>query len=108
MDYSTKNHEDSLYYYSIDRAIFSAENESAITYDRQDYLQAIKEEKTKKLWVDVRDRRERKTHLEVGGEVKPINEPFVVGDSLLLFPHDTSYGAEAKEIINCRCSITYF
>lgn len=106
---STKSHEDKPYYYSIDRAVFSAENESAISFDRQDYLHAVRSGKTKKLWVDVRDRKERKTHLEVGGTEKPINEPFVVGNSLLLYPHDNfNFNPDPKEIINCRCSIVYY
>lgn len=106
---ATKDHEDSLYYYSIDRAVFAAENESAITYDRNDYLQAFKMGKTKKLWVDVRDRRERETHLEVGGEVRPINEPFVVGNSLMMYARDAyTYNPEPKEYINCRCNTIYY
>lgn len=106
---STKAHEDSPYYYSMDRAVFSAENESAISFDRQDYLQAIRSGKTKKLWVDVRDRKERNTHLEVGGTEKPINEPFVVGNSLMMYPHDAlNFNADPKEYLNCRCSIVYY
>lgn len=106
---ATKDHEDSLYYYSTDRAVFAAENESAITYDRQDYLQAVKAGKTKKLWVDVRDRRERKTHLKVGGEVKPINEPFIVGNSLMMYARDAyNFNPEPKEYINCRCNTVYY
>lgn len=106
---STKNHEDSLYYYSIDRAVFSAENESAVIYDRKDYLQAVKSGKTKKKWLDIKDRKERKSHLEVGGMVKPINKPFIVGESLMMYPHDSmTYGADPKEVLNCRCSIVYY
>ena len=57
--------------------------------------------------VDIRDKRERKDHREVGGTIKPITEPFLVGDSVMDYPKDTSYGASASQIVNCRCSIKY-
>ena len=36
---------------------------------------------------------------------KPIeeNKPYIVGSSYLMFPGDTSMGALAKEIVNCKC-----
>lgn len=46
----------------------------------------------------------RDTHLAVDGTVVDEDEPFAVGDSLLMYPHDTSLGASASEIINCACS----
>ena len=105
---STKSHEEDPYYYSLDRAMYLSENESNTSLNYKDFIQAIASGKTKKQWVDVRDKRERKTHLMVGGTVKKITEPFLVGDSLMFFPHDTSMGAEAKELVNCRCSCKYF
>lgn len=46
----------------------------------------------------------RDTHLAVDGTVVGQDEPFRVGDSYLMYPHDTSMGASASEIINCACS----
>lgn len=46
----------------------------------------------------------RDTHLAADGTVADEDEPFRVGDSLLMYPHDTSLGASASEIINCACS----
>lgn len=43
----------------------------------------------------------------INGKYVPIGNAFHVGDSWMMFPKDTSLGADAKEIINCRCSITY-
>lgn len=105
---TTKRHADDPYYYSMDRAMFLGENEANTYLNYVDYMQAIFSGKTKKRWVDMRDKRERKTHLRVGGTVKEITEPFMVGNSLLQFPKDTSLGAEAREIVNCRCSAEYF
>ena len=95
------------YYLSNDRAMFISECEANSMLNYRQYSKAVKAGKTKKKWIDVGDKRERKTHLEVGGTTLPIDEPFSVGDSLLQFPKDTSLGASADEIVNCRCSIQY-
>lgn len=95
------------YYLSNDRAMFISECEANSILNYRQYSKAVKAGKAKKKWIDVGDKRERKTHLEVGGTILPIDEPFSVGDSLLQFPKDTSLGASADEIVNCRCSIQY-
>ena len=95
------------YYLSNDRAMFISECEANSILNYRQYSKALKSGKTKKKWIDVGDKRERKTHLEVGGTTLPIDEPFSVGNSLLQFPKDTSLGASADEIVNCRCSIQY-
>lgn len=95
------------YYLSNDRAMFISECEANSILNYRQYSKAVKAGKTKKKWIDVGDKRERKTHLEVGETILPIDEPFSVGDSLLQFPKDTSLGASADEIVNCRCSIQY-
>lgn len=95
------------YYLSNDRAMFISECEANSILNYRQYSKAVKSGKTKKKWIDVGDKRERKTHLEVGGTTLSIGEPFSVGDSLLQFPKDTSLGASADEIVNCRCSIQY-
>lgn len=95
------------YYLSNDRAMFISECEANSILNYRQHSKAVKAGKTKKTWIDVGDKRERKTHLEVGGITIPINEPFSVGDSLLMFPTDHFLGASADEIVNCRCSIQY-
>ena len=106
---STKRHESDPYYYSKDRGMYLAENEANSAYDHTEFEQAIAAGKTRKKWIDVRDRRERETHLKVGGTVKKITEPFLVGDSLMMFPHDgLTFGASPRELVGCRCSIKYF
>lgn len=104
---STLENQGDDYYTSNDRAIFVAENEANTCWNFIEYEEAIESGKTRKTWIDKRDNKERNTHLEVGGETIGIDDYFVVGDSLMLFPKDTSMGAEAKEIINCRCTIKY-
>lgn len=104
---ATFDHTDEEYYLSKDRAMFISECEANTSLNHKEYTDAIKAGKTLKTWKDVGDKRERKTHLEVGGTTIPIRELFAVGDSLMLFPKDSSAGAASKEIVNCRCSIQY-
>jgi hypothetical protein len=58
---------------------------------------------TRKQWNSFRDEKVRETHKIADGQIKPLAEPFEVGNSLLMFPHDTSLGATADETVNCRC-----
>lgn len=99
---------DDKYFTSADRAMFIAENEANTDINYLEYIKAINDSKTKKKWIDMKDKRERKTHLNVGGTILPIEQPFRVGESLMLFPKDFSLDAEAKEIVNCRCSVKYY
>lgn len=60
-----------------------------------------------KIWNTILDGRERITHNIADGQMQPIAMPFEVGTSLLMYPKDTSLGADAAEIINCRCTLSY-
>lgn len=105
---STKRHEDDFYYYSEDRVTLISESESHTDWNYDEFQTAIQSGKTMKKWVDVRDKRERETHRKVGGTIKPIKDVFLVGNSIMNFPKDSSFGASAKEICGCRCTIKYF
>lgn len=98
---------DDEFYLSDDRALLIAENEANGIYNYQEFIDAIEQGKTRKKWVDMKDDKERETHLEVGGRTIPIERAFVVGQSLMLFPKDRSMGASMSEIANCRCTIQY-
>lgn len=63
--------------------------------------------KTEKVWSAILDKATRPHHAAVDGQVKPLNEPFVVNGELLKVPRDRSLGASASNIINCRCSVQY-
>ncbi|MCM3699202.1 phage minor head protein [Paenibacillus macerans] len=56
-----------------------------------------------KKWRSAGGNRTRKTHKKANGQVKPLDEPFEVGNSKLMYPGDPS--GEAKEIANCRCTM---
>ena len=60
-----------------------------------------------KQWDTVGDSNVRDAHIAADGQQVPINEPFIVDGESLMFPGDTSLGASAGNIINCRCSPSY-
>lgn len=49
----------------------------------------------------------RESHIIMDGVVVDMDEPFEVGSSLMMFPHDGSLGADAGEIINCACDVLH-
>jgi len=62
----------------------------------------------RKRWLSTRgDGRTRETHAEADGQVTELQEPYIVGSSRMMFPGDTSLGADAGETIQCRCTETY-
>lgn len=53
-----------------------------------------------KQWDSTLDKRTRKSHQKVDGEIKELDEPFSNG---LMFPGDPAGGA--AEVVNCRCAL---
>lgn len=98
---------ESEYWTSDERALLVGIECATNTSNFADLDSAMDNGKTRKVWMTEGDDRVRKTHEEVQGTEIPINEYFVVGNSYLLFPGDTSMNPEEKEILNCRCSLTY-
>lgn len=105
---STKKHKNDPYYYSLDRARFMAENEVNTAINHARYIEAVNAGKTMKRWESIIDEVTRKDHIEINGKYIPIGQAFHVGDSWMLFPKDTSLGASANQIVNCRCTVIYF
>lgn len=56
-------------------------------------------------WVTTIDGRERPTHHNADGQQVKTGEPFTVGGSKMMHPHDSSLGAPIEEIAQCRCTI---
>lgn len=104
---TAKRYLEDEYWTSEDRATLIAENDSNTCYNGQEFVDAVKSGKTEKQWKTMKDFRVRKTHREVDDVVIPISEPFVIGDSLMLFPRDTSLGASMEQIAGCRCIASY-
>lgn len=104
---ATKRHDEEEYFTSRERAILLAENEANTSLNYGQYTDALKKGYKKKIWISERDKRVRVTHKEVDGMELPIERAFLVGDSLMNFPKDTSMGVSNKEIIACRCTVKY-
>ena len=57
----------------------------------------------RKQWMATADGRTRISHLLTHGQVVPVDEPFSVNGSELMFPGDPI--GPASETINCRCTV---
>lgn len=79
--------------------VISASNAGSRYAAKQTGLELEKE------WVATADDRTRDTHAEVDGQRVPIDEPFKVGGSELMFPGDPN--GEPGEVIQCRCTEVY-
>ena len=80
----------------------AAENEGR--YDR-----AVEMEEdgiiTQKVWSAVGDQNTRDLHLEMDGQTVDVDEPFIDADgNEMMFPGDSSMGADPGTLYNCRCS----
>jgi len=58
-----------------------------------------------KYWISTGDDRTRETHREAGGQVRAFADPFLIGGSEMLYPHDPA--GPAREVVNCRCVVGY-
>ncbi len=57
----------------------------------------------RKTWKTVGDSRVRKAHSRANGQMRGLNELYVVGGELLEYPKDRRHGASLKNTIQCRC-----
>ena len=97
----------SSYWTSRDRAMLIAENEANSFENYIEYREAATSGRTKKVWLTENDNKVRTTHELAEGQTVDIDGLFLVGDSLMRFPMDTEYGADPREIVNCRCACRY-
>lgn len=73
----------------------------------------FEEKDVKKWWDDTGDGRTRLSHTYLGKKYNRENaiafkDPFVtVSGDMLMYPGDTSMGADASEIVHCRCKVQY-
>lgn len=58
-----------------------------------------------KEWVAAGGSRTREHHREANGQMRQLNEMFIVNGEEMRYPHDSSGSAE--NVINCRCTVVY-
>ena len=105
---TTLKHLDEEYYLSNDRATIISVNETNSILGYRQLQEAKEKGYTKKTWITEGDKKVRKTHREVDMKEIPIDEYFLVGDSLMMYSHDNiTFDIDPKEVINCRCSVVY-
>lgn len=102
---TTQDHADDEWYFSDDRALLIAENESQGTWEYEEFAQAVEAGKTRKTWVAIIDKVTRQWHREVNGKTIPIDDYFHVGSDLMLFSGDMN--ASDENLANCRCHTVY-
>lgn len=102
---TTLKYPDEEYYLSNDRATIVSVNEANSILGYRQLQEAKDRGYTKKTWITERDNKVRKTHREVDRETIDIDQLFLVGNSLMSYPHD--FSAEPEEVCGCRCSIKY-
>lgn len=104
---TTRKHDGEEFYTSTERGMLISANEANALGNYNQQVKAIKSGMKYKTWLTEKDNKVRHTHREVDNKKIGIFELFEVGSSLMLFPKDTSNGAEMKEIAGCRCTVKY-
>lgn len=102
---TTLKYSDEEYYLSDDRAVIISVNEANSILGYRQLQEAKEKGHTKKMWVTERDNKVRKTHRAVDGKTIDIDNYFLVGDSLMQYPHDMN--GSAKETCGCRCTLKF-
>lgn len=103
---TVKRGKEDPFFVSADRARLLAEDNSNNFMNYLDFQESRGRYKWK-YWNTILDGRERLTHNLADGQMQPMAMPFEVGTSLLMYPKDTSLGADLTEIIGCRCTLSY-
>lgn len=61
-----------------------------------------------RTWIATSDKRTRDTHMEMDGQQRGLDVPYESSSGArMMFPGDSSLGAPAAELINCRCVELY-
>ena len=86
-------------------AIARTETHSAASFANQEATRTTGIEMTK-TWI-AHMVRTRDTHIAANGQQVALDEPYTVGFGSLMYPGDSTLGAPAEEVINCRCGEIY-
>ena len=99
---------DEDYMTSTERFMLIAANETNNAANYSEFLEAIDEGRTEKTWHTMKDKKVRRTHVEVDEKTIGILENFIVGGAEMRFPVDEELAYDhPEETVNCRCTVTY-
>ena len=107
---STVRNQADAYYFSEERATAIAVDDAMASANLEELELAKKNGVKFKIWTAFKDDKVRKTHKEVDGKKVAIDKPFKVGRCLMQAPmifDEKSVFQDAKEVINCRCTLTW-
>ena len=90
------------------RSATIARTEVGIAGSRAEFEGAKNQKAKKKEWFAIRDNNLRDHHADVDGQQIGLRANFRPLGEKMKHPHDTSQGASAANIVNCRCSLGYF
>lgn len=85
-----------------------ARMETMRSYNTGQYNLGKKWGAKEKGWLSTGDDRVRPSHKDANGQRTKIDEPFIVGQSKLLHPHDMTLGAGLDETGGCRCTVLLY
>jgi len=60
-----------------------------------------------KSWLAWIDDKTRTGHALYNGETTPMDEPYIIDGDEMMYPGDSTMGAGAGNLVNCRCTETY-
>lgn len=104
---STVEHYGEEEYFTNERYLRLAEDETNATCNYSMYIEAKKKGKKYKMWLGEKDDRMRTWHLFADGQTVGIDDYFHVGPDMLRFPHDQENASTAENIAGCRCSYIF-
>lgn len=107
---STIRNYDKPYFFTEERAVSIAVDDSMASVNLEELNEAIKAGYKYKVWVTMHDKKVRDSHNLADGQKVEINKPFKVGrclmDAPMVFNEESEY-QDAKEIVNCRCFLIF-
>lgn len=83
------------------RSMRIAVTETSIAFESGRHDAMIQAGAEWKQWLTSQDDRVRMTHAALDGKTVPMDEPFLVGGTAMMFPCDPA--GPTSQIINCRC-----
>lgn len=107
---STVRNQEDAYFFSEERVTSIAVDDAMACCNLEELDEAIKAGYKYKIWTSMRDRKVRHSHEVADGKKVEIDKPFKVGRCLMQAPmvfDEESEFQDAKEIIGCRCVLTY-